>query len=103
MNSKDLSIDDLHVRMFRQVQSVGPTLAMSRTADSVLVASTGEAMAHRLAKARLEERHSWWMPTICSLGYLQGLLEKAVADKDYVSIINYAAMLRMREAIDKTT
>lgn len=103
MNPKDLPVDESQVRAFQQVRNTAPTPELSRTADSVLVSSTADAMAHRLGRARQEDRHSWWNPAVCSVVYLRDLLDKAVADEDWVSVCNYAAMLRMREAVDATS
>lgn len=70
-------------------------------ADRELVSYTQKAMREKLAAARMKGRRGWWRMDACSIEELEALLQKALADKDMISVINYAAMIEVRRITDE--
>lgn len=70
-------------------------------ADRELVAFTQKNMRTKLAAARLKGRRGWWRESECSIEELKALLDQAMAKNDMASVINYAAMIQVRNIIDE--
>lgn len=69
-------------------------------ADHELITYTTKAMRLRLAQASQKGRYGWWNDRECSAQHLQNCYERAVAEDDLISVINYAAMIHARRICD---
>lgn len=70
-------------------------------ADQMLVLATQETMQTRLGQARNRQgRHGWWNAEVCSVEDLYKMRDKAIADKDHSSTLNFTAMIAMRESVE---
>lgn len=58
------------------------------------------AVRVKLHDAQSTGKSGWWIKEECPIEQLEKLLEKAYLDKDYISIINYAAMIHARKHAD---
>lgn len=63
-------------------------------ADTQLRFAVNNAM---LLKARASCRHWWWNNSVCSIDNLRKLRNKALNANDHVSVLNFTAMIAMRE------
>lgn len=70
-------------------------------ADRELVSYTQKVMRDSLAAAAEKGRSGWWREDECTVQHLENLLQKAIDDRDYPSVINYAAMLEVRRLTDE--
>ncbi|QIW90887.1 hypothetical protein COHAPHLL_00024 [Vibrio phage V09] len=68
-------------------------------ADKQLIIASSHEMARKLADAREKGRHGWHDSNVCSIDYLYELRDKALEDNDHVSVMNYTAMIAMRESV----
>jgi len=58
------------------------------------------AMRMKFMEAHDQGKSGWWLEDECTIEQLETLLEKAISDKDYISIINYCAMVYARKNAD---
>lgn len=72
-------------------------------ADGFLVSFARSAMESRLLEARNAGRNGWFDAEVIQPNRLEALMQDAALEKDWVSVMNYAAMLWAREAIDQYT
>lgn len=70
----------------------------NRVADIILVESVANSMTARLEGARALGRHGWWNPDVCSIEYLTSLRDNAIKDNDHISVLNFTAMIAIRES-----
>jgi len=71
-------------------------------ADSKLVAFAKDAMLEKLTKAREKGRHGWWDPEVCTVEDLKvALFDQFYGEFDMVDIMNFAAMIYVREIADR--
>lgn len=70
-------------------------------ADRELVSYTQKAMRETLGDARYKGRRGWWRKEECTVEQLEKLLQKALDDRDMISVINYAAMIEVRRITDE--
>ncbi|WP_425636157.1 hypothetical protein [Vibrio owensii] len=69
-------------------------------ADNQLLIATRASMSERLGKAAEKGRHGWWDKNVCTIEELYSMRDKALADKDHVSVLNFTAMIAMRESVE---
>ncbi len=67
-------------------------------ADNQLLIATRASMSERLGEAAEKGRHGWWDKNVCTIEELYSMRDKALADKDHVSVLNFTAMIAMRES-----
>ncbi|AGN30197.1 hypothetical protein VPFG_00197 [Vibrio phage nt-1] len=65
--------------------------------DTILVDWVTGAMTRKLSDAREKGRRGWNDKNVCSIDYLYELRDKALKDNDHVSVLNYTAMIAIRE------
>lgn len=70
-------------------------------ADSQLLIASNASMSAKLSKARRDGRHGWWDPKVCSIDELYQLRKVAFDRNDHISIMNYSAMIAMRESVEE--
>lgn len=70
-------------------------------ADRELIAFTQKQMREAMAKARLRGRKGWWNENDCHIQHLEELLIEAVQERNWINIINYAAMINARLIADE--
>lgn len=70
-------------------------------ADGQLLIATQAEMSKKLRNARDSGRYGWWDPKVCSIGDLYKMRERALADNDHVSVLNFTAMIAARESVQK--
>lgn len=68
--------------------------------DEYLVAVIKEEMGIKLSKKRRDGRGGWWNESICSVDLLRQLLEEHLTKGDMIDVINLAAMIYAREAME---
>ena len=68
-------------------------------ADSMLIKVTTLVMGEKLQKSREKGRYGWWNST-CSTNELKEMLREHVDKGDMSDVINLAAMIHFREAVD---
>lgn len=68
-------------------------------ADKQLTEAANFSMVQKLHIARNHGRHGWWDSQVCSIEYLYQLRDRAINDKDHISVLNFTAMIAMRESI----
>ncbi len=67
--------------------------------DSQLVIAATAEMSRKLRVNRVfKDRNGWFDANVCSLHDLYSMREKALSDNDHVSVLNFTAMIAMREA-----
>ncbi|WP_182038798.1 hypothetical protein [Vibrio alginolyticus] len=69
-------------------------------ADEQLLIASKTSMSSKLRKGRKNGRHGWWTPEVCSVEELYKLREKALAEDDHISTLNYTSMIAMRQSIE---
>lgn len=67
-------------------------------ADKQLLIATNFSMQKKLEKGSNRGLFGWWNEKLCDISSLYEARDKAIAEKDHVSVINYTAMIAMREA-----
>lgn len=73
-----------------------------RDADQQLLIAAKCAMAEKLGAYREKGFGGWWSKDVCSIDYLYSLREKALKDNDHISVLNFTAMIAMRESIEQS-
>lgn len=68
-------------------------------ADQQLVIATSTSMARKLSESRVKGRHGWWNDKICTIEELHDMRDKALSENDHVSVLNFTAMIAMRESV----
>ncbi|EJG1091206.1 hypothetical protein C4G96_RS21315 [Vibrio parahaemolyticus] len=68
-------------------------------ADKQLLIATQSEMTKKLEEHRGKGRHGWWNNNVCSIEELYSMREKALSDNDHVSVLNFTAMIAMRESV----
>jgi hypothetical protein len=58
------------------------------------------AMHERLVDEKNKGLYGWWNKEQCTIESLKALLDKAVKDGDMVSVMNFSAMMYVREIYD---
>lgn len=71
-------------------------------ADKQLLVAANCAMALNLDRSASKGKKGWWDDNVCSVEGLRGLRDQALKDDDHVSVLNYTAMIAMREASRKS-
>lgn len=74
-----------------------PHLDINVYADNLLTDSVHNGMSFKLQKKRNEGRGGWWNEKECSIDFLKKLLAEHVKKGDMIDVINFAAMIRLRE------
>ncbi|CAL9958322.1 hypothetical protein VPHD85_0035 [Vibrio phage D85] len=69
-------------------------------ADNQLLLASKSAMALKLHEASLNGRHGWWDKDVCSIDDLLTMRDKALKENDHVSVLNFTAMIAMRESLN---
>lgn len=67
-------------------------------ADQQLLIAVQCEMSKKLRINAALGRHGWWNPNVCSVEDLYAMRDKALADNDHVSVLNFTAMIAMRES-----
>lgn len=68
--------------------------------DCVLVDLIGESMRKKLFQKRSEGRCGWWNKSACSIDDLKRMLADHIQKGDMVDVMNFAAMIYLREYMD---
>lgn len=68
-------------------------------ADEQLLIGIRAEMKEKLRHHREKGRHGWWDNKVCSIKDLYEMREKALADNDHISVMNFTAMIAARESI----
>lgn len=68
-------------------------------ADEQLTEAANFSMIQKLEIARNHGRHGWWDSQVCSIEYLYQLRDRAITENDHISVLNFTAMIAMRESI----
>lgn len=71
-----------------------------RIADYALMRMIDRECSDRVEAARENGRHGWWDDKVCSIANLKAGLAKAITKGDMIDVINFAAMIHAREAVD---
>lgn len=71
-----------------------------RDADQQLLIAAKCSMSEKLGIYREKGFGGWWDKSTCSIKYLYSLRDKALKDNDHVSVMNYSAMIAMRESVE---
>ncbi|OEE37252.1 hypothetical protein A1QO_03880 [Vibrio genomosp. F10 str. ZF-129] len=66
--------------------------------DKQLLIAATSSMSEKLKNASDSGRHGWWDNSVISIGGLYDLRNKAISNNDHVSVLNYTAMIAMRES-----
>lgn len=66
--------------------------------DEQLCLAASRAMKEKLEKKRAEGRGGWWHPEHCSTKELKEMLTEHIEKGDMVDVMNFAAMIYLREA-----
>lgn len=69
-------------------------------ADEQLLIATRASMSERLDEAAEKGRHGWWDKDVYTIEELYSMRDKALTDKDHVSVLNFTAMIAMRESVE---
>lgn len=70
-------------------------------ADKQLLIAANSAMASKLSEAREKGRKGWWNNDVCTISELYTMRNQALSNKDHVSVLNFTAMIAMRESQQK--
>lgn len=65
-----------------------------------LIEITKADMGDSLVKAFASGRTGWWNKKECSIPHLKKLRAKALNEDDHISVINYTAMISVRERME---
>lgn len=65
---------------------------------NLLTSATVSSMKQKLEDANKKGRGGWWSDE-CKISNLYKLRDKALSDNDHISVINYTAMIAMRESV----
>lgn len=71
----------------------------NEVADEILVEQASTAMAEKLAKVRTEKGRGGWHTKTCSTDDLMAKLLTKVEEGDMVDVMNYAAMIYVRNEL----
>lgn len=71
----------------------------NEVADEILVEQASTAMAEKLAKVRTEKGRGGWHTQTCSTDDLMAKLLTKVEEGDMVDVMNYAAMIYVRNEL----
>jgi len=69
-------------------------------ADSELVRMMAAEATYKLDDATKKGRHGWWDNQVCTVTDLKASLANALIDGKMIDVINYAAMIHARIAVD---
>jgi hypothetical protein len=69
-------------------------------ADSELMRMMAAEATNKLDDATKKGRHGWWDDKVCSIRDLKLRLGDAIFHGNMIDVINYAAMIHAREAVD---
>jgi hypothetical protein len=69
--------------------------------DQRLCDAARAAMREKLEKKSGQGRGGWWDRSRCSTGHLRQLLREHLEKGDMVDVMNFAAMIYVRECVDK--
>jgi hypothetical protein len=69
-------------------------------ADRRLVEHASKAMARKLSIARQKGRGGWWDEEACSVEQLRAMLAEHVEKGDMRDVMNFAAMIYVRQIVD---
>lgn len=70
-------------------------------ADRQLLLAANSAMALKLYNGKRLGRYGWWNSNVCSIDDLRKMRDKAIDDNDHSSVLNFTAMIAMRESLIK--
>lgn len=70
-------------------------------ADTRLQQHVAILMREKLAISRAKGKGGWWRSKDCSIEFLRGMLQVAIQKGDMVDIINFAAMIHIRTAMEQ--
>lgn len=98
MNSSQQTIA-IEIKNLRECPDKAP-VGDERIADYGLLRMIGRECSDRLEAAREKGRHGWWDDKVCSIASLKASLAKAITKGDMIDVINFAAMIHAREAVD---
>lgn len=71
-----------------------------KLADDRLVRHAANAMREKLQVARVKGRGGWWNGEECTIDHLRSLLRDHVEKGDMRDVLNFAAMVYVREIAD---
>lgn len=69
-------------------------------AEKNMIHAVRHDMSRKQQEARNKGRIGWWDKDVCSIEHLYNLRDKAIQDKDHTSVINFTAMIAMRESVE---
>ena len=69
-------------------------------ADLQLVGAAKHEMEKRMRHESMNGRYGWWDRNVISLEKLYRLRDRALQVSDHVSVLNYTAMIAMRETFE---
>lgn len=69
-------------------------------ADGGLAGFVGIVMKRSLREAHIKHQRAGWWTEECTVERLKELRDKAIADDDNVSVVNYSAMIMFKEAVE---
>lgn len=76
-------------------------LELDKTITRQAITVFQDRMIMELCEASEKGKGYWWNNQICKLEALENLLGEALAEKDYVSVANYAMMLDARKQMSE--
>lgn len=68
--------------------------------DSRLCEWSAILMGEKLDLSRSKGRHGWYDNEVCTIEDLRGMLSQAVDSGDMVDVMNFAAMIKIRECAE---
>lgn len=68
-------------------------------ADATLIDAVYNEMGVRLTEARNKGRYGWWDSEVCSVEELRIMRDYALREDDHVSVLNFTAMIALRESV----
>ncbi|WP_039913129.1 hypothetical protein [Cellvibrio mixtus] len=90
----------LSIKSYRANHKHYPRTLIDEMLASDLALFVEMAVRVSLFEAHNNGKSGWWIEEECTIENLEKLLEKAINNKDYISIINYSAMIYARNNVD---
>ncbi len=95
-----MKIEQLINEDFKHVVKLTKIIQSDHFADDRLCVWSSTLMREKLSESRSKGRHGWYDDKVCSLDDLKGMLTKAVDKGDMVDVMNFAAMIKIRECAE---
>ncbi len=71
-------------------------------ADAQLLIATHAHMANKLCVNRMKGRYGWWNSEVCTVDELYSYRQRALDDKDHISVLIFTSMIAARESHEET-